>query len=493
MEIQTAPAKSRSIRNATPLSLHVSGPDLRQGFCLEPLDTKGLEPSWEFIRIFPTAPPGGPNWGRAVGSATNLIIEPEWLCSDDDDYKHCIDLIRVENRSDSWIQVGWIDKRQNWRKVGPPIAPGECWGRSSDRPLNPDEYKRFGLSIVARSVPSQELMGMHVVGPGDLPAKTLVINNEFRDEQARRRRLSTPVPVKVNNQLSEPYRTGSYLIYDTAPGDGLESEHFRNAMTLRDHPYRASGSHQLNAQRLGEILEFEVVEHYHPSNIFLVDLRQEAHGFFDGVAVSWYADNDFANVGQPLSWIVEDEAARLAMLENKTTQVFEIDKHPPDNRIQQRVAPKSYQEIAVAKAYTEATFTASLNNTIGCAVTYVRMPATDHCAPMDAALDQLRDLWTKIAAEPAAWVHFHCHGGDGRTTTFLALFDMLCWKRSNDPLPSREEFACRQCELFSYCLNPSGCGGYGKCTKPATDDWKLSLAQVRWAVLEDFRQKVAES
>jgi hypothetical protein len=90
-------------------------------------------------------------------------------------------------------------------------------------------------------------------------------------------------------------------------------------------------------------------------------------------------------------------------------------------------------------------------------VHYVRIPVTDHCGPSESALAGLRAR-IPVSTSPAdAWVHFHCHGGDGRTTTFLALYDMLCWSHSNDPLPpgGLDAIACRQCLLFSYCLNPN--------------------------------------
>ena len=31
-------------------------------------------------------------------------------------------------------------------------------------------------------------------------------------------------------------------------------------------------------------------------------------------------------------------------------------------------------------------------------------------------------------------MHFHCHGGDGRTTTFLAMYDMFCWAMAGKKL-----------------------------------------------------------
>jgi len=176
--------------------------------------------------------------------------------------------------------------------------------------------------------------------------------------------------VKVANPLKVPYRTGSYLIYDEGGTD-----HFRSANALTEHPYRASGSHQLDFDDFVSVLG-KVVQQYAPSTIYLVDLREETHGFFDlfdgtkrfGVAVSWYADNDFGNVGQPLRWIMKDEAIRLAMIEEETTQVFAIEEDLDDNRDQQRMAPRSYQEVAVSKAETEARVAARLEAKVGCPV-----------------------------------------------------------------------------------------------------------------------------
>jgi Inositol hexakisphosphate len=300
------------------------------------------------------------------------------------------------------------------------------------------------------------------------------------------------VPVKVDNPLLQPYRTGSYLVYDVLDDTPGKPEHFRSGFTLTEHPFKASGSHQLDANRLTEILKAEVVARHHPSEIFLVDLREETHGFLNGRAVSWYADNDFANVGQSLPWIMTDEHSRLALVQKQpTARVFAIETDCADNREQDRKKPKSYQDIEVAKAETEQMVSQGLGAKLGCPVTYVRIPVTDHCAPTEAALKQLReDVWKKVSSN--SWVHFHCHGGDGRTTTFLALFDMLCWKPKASR-PSLEVFACRQCELFTYYLDPKG-SGCGECTpQPITKctEWKLPLAEERWTVLEVFRDDPA--
>src|SRR5262249_19057913 len=74
------------------------------------------------------------------------------------------------------------------------------------------------------------------------------------------------VEVRVTNPPAVPYRTGSYLIYDEGGTDQLDFDEF--------------------ACVLGQY----VVGPSKPSTLYLVDLREETHGFFDGVAMFWYAD-----------------------------------------------------------------------------------------------------------------------------------------------------------------------------------------------------------
>ena len=296
-----------------------------------------------------------------------------------------------------------------------------------------------------------------------------------------------PVHVTVCNPLSKPYRTGSYLIYDIPTGSPC---HFRDAMDLQPNPYPASGSHQLNAGQLTQVLK-NLVSLHKPRDLFLVDLRQETHGFIGGSAASWYADNDFGNVGLSTSLIERDEQARLSALDDETTQIYTKSDDSSDNRGQGRVMPVSYEEITVTTPTTERM--AFDNLKIGkCTVHYSRIPVTDHCAPSDAAMMEFRKL--AVSTDPeSSWLHFHCHGGDGRTTTFLALYDMVCWKRSaKDPFPALEVFACRQYGLNpNYCVNPDGCD-CGTETSPPTAGWKRPLALQRWEVLKDFHDALSD-
>ena len=297
-------------------------------------------------------------------------------------------------------------------------------------------------------------------------------------------------PVKVCNPLLEgPYRTGSYLIYDfpgenECPGPSPGKDNFRCGLELRPHPCRASGSHQLDYPDLLNVLDGKIPKPTSPGRLFLVDLREETHGFLGDRAVSWYADNDFSNVGYPPGWIREEEKYRLALMKKfSPVAVFCVAQDPSDNRAQQRMLPTGYRIVPVKTARTEEeAFQGFKLDKF--TVKYVRIPVTDHGAPPDAAITNLRALANEVTAND--WVHFHCHGGDGRTTTFLALYSMWCWEKAHRPgYPSLEQFACNQYGLFPYCLNPDGCDCAPGPSQPIAG-WKRPLALQRWEALTKF-------
>ena len=293
-----------------------------------------------------------------------------------------------------------------------------------------------------------------------------------------------PIPINVGPPVYQKFRTGSYLIYDDEP---LGVTHFRKGTKLKDQPFRASGSRQLDVARLADALKSAPSG----SQLHLVDLREETHLFCDGRAVSWYADKDFANVGQSLEWIVADEAAQRDIINAlRATQIFSIKEDDQTGN----VTPTAYSELVVTLAATEKDVAAQMHSSFR--PNYIRIPVTDHCMPSEDALNRFVKLC--VSLKPDDWVHCHCHGGDGRTTTFLALFDMVHWAKSKGikGFPTIDDFAHRQCELFAYCLKPDGCPDTWKCkgakgdavtTAPPNQDWKYHLAQQRWRFLDLVR------
>jgi hypothetical protein len=81
---------------------------------------------------------------------------------------------------------------------------------------------------------------------------------------------------------------------------------------------------------------------------------------------------------------------------------------------------------------------------------YLRLPATDHVRPRDDVVDQF--VAFDNALPKGWWLHFHCRGGDGRTTTFLAMHDIL----HNYPNVALDDILARQHLLGGVNLNSAG-------------------------------------
>lgn len=182
--------------------------------------------------------------------------------------------------------------------------------------------------------------------------------------------------------------------------------------------------------------------------IFLVDLRQESHGYANTLPVSWYIKNNAANVGKNNVEVEADEVERLDNLRGVET-TFE----PLGNADKQAFKP-----ITIIPRFIQTERDAS--EKLG--FIYQRFAAADMQFPAPEVVD---DFIIFIARLPDnAWLHFHCQAGHGRTTTFLTMYDIM-----KNPDVSLEEICKRQ-----YLL-----GGSNLLLEPEGDDWYSTMARDR--------------
>jgi len=217
----------------------------------------------------------------------------------------------------------------------------------------------------------------------------------------------------------------------------------------------ASGSGEFTADGLKLLL----ARTRGPVTVF--DLRQETHIFVNGLPISWFATNDWANVGRSQSAIEADENARVESLNPGNKIIVRLGaavKKPG-------VTPSTPQNVTVEHASTERdlvepNYAAS-----------VRVTVTDHCRPLDNEVD--RFILAVRALPENGWAHFHCEAGRGRTTTFMVLYDML----RNAARVSLEDIVRRQ-QLLGYdydVLRPAGPG-----------DWRAPYTEDRIAFVRAF-------
>jgi hypothetical protein len=246
------------------------------------------------------------------------------------------------------------------------------------------------------------------------------------------------VDLKLDKSLPRNFRTTDDPLKPTTGGIPTD-------IGLAD--LRASGSGEFTADGL----KFLLARTRGPVTVF--DLRQETHVFVNGLPASWFATNDWANVGRSHKEIEEDEAARVQSFKPGSKIVVR-----PGTAVKKRgVASSAPQNVIVGYANTERQVVES-NRTA-----YVRLTITDHARPLDEEVD--RFILAVRALPDNGWAHFHCEAGRGRTTTFMVLYDML----RNANLVSLQDIVRRQ-QLLGYdydVLRPADPGNW---KAPYTDD-----------------------
>ena len=240
--------------------------------------------------------------------------------------------------------------------------------------------------------------------------------------------------------------------------DGSASAELRNFRLMTDdwhisargkEPTRA-GLGELQASASGQPSESalttlrEKISELAPNvKLFVVDLRQESHGFANSLPISWHVKNNAGNVGKNSSEVQADEVERLKNLRGKETTFQPLGN--ADTKILKPVTmiPR------VMKTEREVC------EQIG--VEYKRFAATDMQFPDPEVVDEFISF---VATLPEnAWLHFHCQAGHGRTTTFLVMYDIL-----KNPELSLEEICKRQYLLggSNILIEPEGDDFYAK-------------------------------
>ena len=202
----------------------------------------------------------------------------------------------------------------------------------------------------------------------------------------------------------------------------------------------ASGSAQFSKTQLAAVRKAVPV----PA-LTVVDLRQESHGFLNlrdplhkesTIAVGWFAERDWMNVGKNLPSIDLDQRQRLSDAAANAEQIlYAITSKTAEDGI--RTADPVRVHPSSAESEQQVVETMGMG--------YRRFPTTDHVRPRDTEVDAFVAFASTLP--PDTWLHLHCRGGDGRTTTFLVMHDTM----HNAPGVSIEDIVRRQ-----FLLNGAG-------------------------------------
>lgn len=199
--------------------------------------------------------------------------------------------------------------------------------------------------------------------------------------------------------------------------------------------------------------------------IYDVDLRQESHGFLDGIPVSWYGDRDWANLGKSQRAALADERRRLRAAVGKTVYIAPLGKQKmPEGGFVRRVK-KAETEQQVAQA---------------AGMHYFRIAATDHIWPTTENIDRFLAFYRSLPKD--AWLHFHCEAGVGRTTAYMVMTDMM-----KNPEVSLKDILYREHEIGGFYY-----GEYPIKTKEK-DNWKGKYYREKITMIAQFYRYVQDN
>lgn len=148
----------------------------------------------------------------------------------------------------------------------------------------------------------------------------------------------------------------------------------------------------------------------HP--VFVLDLRQESHGYINGKAVTLSSSHNWTNAGK-----TNEESA--------TAEIQWLNQLRARKNVSGVLTPLQYnakdfthgKKLSIKAVHNEEYFVKKWG------FNYHRLYITDHCAPMDSEVDAFLAL-IKTHSDKT-WFHVHCRAGKGRTTTFLVMYDII--------------------------------------------------------------------
>lgn len=193
------------------------------------------------------------------------------------------------------------------------------------------------------------------------------------------------------------------------PNNNTLPHHFRKSTDEisedTDNDINLKGLDTLNISGSGQFSEsgLSLIKDSIPNKfkIIDIDLRQESHGFVNGIAVSWANLKNNANLGLTLPEVLAAENTLLNSIKIGDPITF--------YNTQETIVPKYVQD--------------ELSLTTSKEIGYLRIPVTDGHMPTDDMIDYFIKFVNNQPKD--TWLHFHCREGIGRTTTFMIMYDII--------------------------------------------------------------------
>lgn len=217
-----------------------------------------------------------------------------------------------------------------------------------------------------------------------------------------------------DNHLNDPIEMRNRQVYRLIEADDNDQapKRFRMCIDPAGPDCDTTGLRELRASASGQFSHggLKYLKNAIPERpITIVDLRQECHGFVNGMAMSWYGEDNTANKGMAREEVLSLEKRNLEGVAREETITFDY------------LEGKSLlcKEGIPGPGTVQSEADLAESEGLG----YYRFCVTDHHRPSDDVVDQFIQF---VKALPdGTWLHFHCRGGVGRATSFILMYDMM--------------------------------------------------------------------
>ncbi|MGL4772303.1 MAG: fused DSP-PTPase phosphatase/NAD kinase-like protein [Clostridium sp.] len=179
-----------------------------------------------------------------------------------------------------------------------------------------------------------------------------------------------------------------------------------------------SGSKQFTPEQL-----VNIKNKYSNKNLIIADLRQESHSFINDVAFCYYCKGIDLNHDLSTPEVILKESEQISEI-----KIGSMEKLYNKDGIEKL-------NLKVESAYTEHNLS-KLNS-----ISYRRFAVVDGGIPSKEVTENFLSFVKGLP--PNSHIHFHCEAGDGRTTTFMALYTIL----KSKPLPPLQEILDYQIKI----------------------------------------------
>ncbi|RAP37541.1 hypothetical protein B1207_05040 [Legionella quinlivanii] len=148
------------------------------------------------------------------------------------------------------------------------------------------------------------------------------------------------------------------------------------------------------------------------SQRIVLDLRQENHAYLNGNSITLSDTHNWINLGKSTE---QAEKAELDWLKELGKSEVISGILTPDQFLEQSF--DAGLTVQVESLSNEKQLVSSLG------FVYYRLAVSDHQRPNDEIVDEFVSFIDHLP--PQTWLHIHCRGGKGRSTTFIVMYDML--------------------------------------------------------------------